>query len=433
LGQDIRRGMRENASRGFFNHSLAPYGLHRVPVKDGTKMRWTLSPDEDDSASIQAIRRIFDLAMKDLGCKEIAKKINEEGYRNRNGNLWNGTTIHQSLTNEAYCGTLVWGGRQGRPAAKSGIEPVRVENAWPAIIPRETFDIIRQKMNGKSPKKVHPRIVASFYILSGILYCSCGHAMIGRSAKSRKYHYYQCNHNFKMGNNACKARMIPKDKLEQAVLEQLKKAVLTEDNLRELVKLVNEELIASHKGLRERLKVIDDELNDVRSRLSKLYDTLETGMLSVEDLAPRIKELKERRDKLGEARVQAEADAVLSEVQIVDLKIVKPYVEDLRSLIDEASSSKRKAFLRSFVKRITVDGDKVTIEYRLPIPPDNNKRQVLVLPFINPSGAGGIRTPDLLRAREALSRLSYSPICKKIIATRGWPCNRGGISGFRAL
>lgn len=94
LGQDSRRGIRENASRGFFNHSMASYGLHRVPVKDGVKTRWTLSPDADDSVSVRVIRRIFDLAMKDYGCNEIAKKINKEGYRNRNDNLWNGTTVH---------------------------------------------------------------------------------------------------------------------------------------------------------------------------------------------------------------------------------------------------------------------------------------------------------------------------------------------------
>ena len=277
LGQDIKRGMRENASRGFFNHSKAPYGLHRVPVKDGSKMRWKLAPDRDDSTSVQVIRRIFDLAMKNLGCKEIAKTVNAEGYRNRNGNLWSGTTVHLVLTNEAYCGVLVWGGRQGRLAAKSGVEPIRVENAWPAVIPKETFTLIRQKMSSKSPKSIHPRIVASFYILSGILYCSCGHAMIGRSAKSHKYYYYHCNHNYKMGNTACNARMLPKDKLECAVLEQLKKVVLTEDNLRELVQLVNEELKDGHKGLKERVKGIDIELGDVRSRLLRLYESLETG------------------------------------------------------------------------------------------------------------------------------------------------------------
>ena len=33
--------------------------------------------------------------------------------------------------------------------------------------------------------------------------------------------------------------------------------------------------------------------------------------------------------------------------------------------------------------------------------------------FRPPGGAEGTRTPDLLRAREALSQLSYSPICQK--------------------
>jgi DNA invertase Pin-like site-specific DNA recombinase len=32
LGQDIKRGMRENASRGFFNGSRPPYGFCKVAV-----------------------------------------------------------------------------------------------------------------------------------------------------------------------------------------------------------------------------------------------------------------------------------------------------------------------------------------------------------------------------------------------------------------
>ena len=35
------------------------------------------------------------------------------------------------------------------------------------------------------------------------------------------------------------------------------------------------------------------------------------------------------------------------------------------------------------------------------------------LNIIHQSGAEGTRTPDLLRAKEALSQLSYSPICQK--------------------
>ena len=37
------------------------------------------------------------------------------------------------------------------------------------------------------------------------------------------------------------------------------------------------------------------------------------------------------------------------------------------------------------------------------------KKSLGVLPMVTLGGAEGIRTPDLLRAREALSQLSYSP------------------------
>jgi hypothetical protein len=40
------------------------------------------------------------------------------------------------------------------------------------------------------------------------------------------------------------------------------------------------------------LDVIDAELRDARVRLSRLYDALETGKIELDDLAPRIKELK---------------------------------------------------------------------------------------------------------------------------------------------
>ena len=97
-------------------------------------------------------------------------------------------------------------------------------------------------MQARRPEAVHPRTVPSFYLLSGLLYCSCGRGMIGRSAKSHQYYYYQCNHNCREGKDACNSGLIPKDKIESAVLEQLKEVVLSESNLKELVKLINEDI-----------------------------------------------------------------------------------------------------------------------------------------------------------------------------------------------
>ena len=59
MAQDIRRGMREAASRGFWLHSRAPYGYRKVRVKDGTKKRIRL---ELDPPADSVVRRMFRLA-----------------------------------------------------------------------------------------------------------------------------------------------------------------------------------------------------------------------------------------------------------------------------------------------------------------------------------------------------------------------------------
>ena len=147
-------------------------------------------------------------------------------------------------------------------------------------------------MSARRPTAVHPRVLTSFYLISGLLYCSCGKAMIGRSAKSHKFYYYTCNRSFKQGKDACGARSLPKQKLEQLVIDRIKEKVLDDEVLTQLVVLVNEDLDAADASYTEKLETIDTELRDVNSRLARLYDALETGRLDMSDLAPRIRELR---------------------------------------------------------------------------------------------------------------------------------------------
>ena len=228
--------------------------------------------------------------------------------------------------------------------------------------------------------------------------------MIGRSAKSHQYFYYTCNGGFKKGKDACNARALPKDKLEQMVIEQVKHRVLNQQSLEELVGLVNMELDSTHDILREKLDAIDAELNDVEVRLSKLYDALETEKLSLDDLAPRIKELRVRRDELSKARLLVEAEKVTRVIRHVDAKIVKAYARDLECLLGEVDVLESKAFLRSFIKRIEIDGGSAKIHYTLPMPPDGKAKESLgVLPMVTFGGEGGTRTPTPFEAHDPKS------------------------------
>ncbi len=53
--------------------------------------------------------------------------------------------------------------------------------------------------------------------------------------------------------------------------------------------------------------------------------------------------------------------------------------------------------------------NRVQVEADMVVQGEKGTMAAEVLPIVTPGGAEGIRTPDLLRAREALSQLSYSP------------------------
>ena len=116
--------------------------------------------------------------------------------------------------------------------------------------------------------------------------------MVGRSAKSHRYYYYTCNRSCKQGREACNSRILPKDKIERLVIDQIKSKVLDRQCIEELVKLVNVELDTGHVLIKEKISNIDSEIHEVENRLARLYDALESGKLDLNDLAPRIKELR---------------------------------------------------------------------------------------------------------------------------------------------
>ena len=176
--------MRESASRGFLVHSGTPFGYRRIKVKDGKAERATL---EVDPHSAPIVKRIFHLALRGNGLKEIAKALNADGIASPKGKRWGTTTLHKVLVNEAYTGTLVWGVSSART---KGLLAIRIEDAWPAIVDRENYEQVKAQLRARSPKITNPRRVASSYLLSGLAHCgSCGKALIGLQAKSGKFDY----------------------------------------------------------------------------------------------------------------------------------------------------------------------------------------------------------------------------------------------------
>ncbi|MCH7786921.1 MAG: hypothetical protein IIC22_05365, partial [Chloroflexi bacterium] len=125
------------------------------------------------------------------------------------------------------------------------------------------------------------------------------------------------------------------------------------------------------ESLYANLKILDRELGDVERRLARLYDSLETGKLSLDDLAPRIKELRSRQDGIRRSKSDAEDDIANQGHQQLDATLVKTYAKDLGKLLEASDPAEGKDFIRSIVRRIEIEEGTATMHYRLPMPPGN--------------------------------------------------------------
>ena len=377
LGQEVTRGMREAASRGFFLGSRAPFGYKRVKVKDGAKERPTLVVDP---ATAPVVKEIFQSSLRGNGLKEICKELNYRGITNR-GKRWYKSGLSYLLTNEAYTGTAVWG-RTNK--GKKASDPVRVEGAWPALVSRELFDDVQQAMRDRAPKVQKPGVVGSKFLLSGLLKCGvCGRAYMGQGAKSGQFAYYICGTLYREGAGTCQARYLNATKVEDFIIEKIRERILTEEVIVELVTLVAEEIDSMAGELAGRLEVVEAELGDVRRRLERLYEALETSDLTLEALSPRILSLRHREEQLEAARYDAASQLEQRRVDLPTTKEIKEYVSDFREFLKEGTIPERKALIRNFVEGIEVVGDEATLTYTIPMPNDGvSQESASVLDFV---------------------------------------------------
>ena len=404
LAQEVLRGMREAATRGFWMTTYAPYGYRRVYVQDGIKKRPKLELNPPADA---VVRRIFDMVLQGKSILDVTKTLNAEGIPTTNGKKWLKTTIHTMLDHEAYTGTLVWGAK-----AKDGAPPVRVEDAHPAIVSKRDFQKARKLLASRAPKKMNPRRASSPYLLSGLVKCeTCGKAMTAAEAKSGRYTYYICHSLLKRGKGTCETPRLNAKSFEKLIVSEIRENVLTESNIRDLVKLLDEEMDGVAREQRERLETIEEELEDVKKRLGRIWQVIETTDIEMADASERIREHRERKEKLEIAA--EEARALLSDRrQFLDsADTIAAFAADMSEFLKTSELTETKAFVRSFVKEIVVKPGRAAIVYSIPTPDDSpaggaDAVEIAlnggVMNSVRHGGQYWTRTSDLLRVKQAL-------------------------------
>ncbi len=192
-------------------------------------------------------------------------------------------------------------------------------------------------------------------MFSGLVKCyRCETLLSGQDAKRGRLHYYVCQSLLKRGKDGCDTPRLNARRFEELIARRIRSSILTEGTIGNLAKVVATELDGLVREQRRRLETVEAELADVRRRLGRLWDIVETAADVPSDMDLRIKANTERRSLLDASL--KEAQSILSQRKSVrnNLEAIVALAQDMGECLNESQLSERKAFAETFVKDIVV-------------------------------------------------------------------------------
>ena len=251
---------------------------------------------------------------------------------------------------------------------------MRVEKAFPATVTKAQFDRVNRIMRSRAPKVSNPRRVGSTFLLSGLVKCyRCKRALSGRYSSRGTFPYYVCHSFVKRAPGSCDSPRVDARQFEELVVGLIRSNILTEGNIRSLVNVVDEQMDDVAGDERKRLETIESELTDVRGRLDRLYDLVETTTeFNMADFADRIRGHKERKERLESAAEGSRAILAQRRAVLDDVKTITAYAQDMSRFLKKSEHDRSAGpSSRPFVKEIELLPDNAVVRYSVPMPDDS--------------------------------------------------------------
>jgi len=358
------------------------YGYDYTPIeKDGHRRvrNGFFSINEEEAA---VVRMVYEwVGIECVSLREVIRRLYQMGIppRKQKRPTWTKGPVSRLLQNETYTGRHHYYKREAvvpkNPMAKTVVKyrqrhsektsrRVRDKSEWlmvkvPRIVEDDLFEKVQAQL--KLNSKYSPRNKRHPYLLTGLIYCSCGERRVGDGPDGKKY--YRCTarlHSFPI-EARCRLGGINVDVVDALCWERLA-ALLSDPKLidMQIKRYLRKRLRDIQNGpdevqIRQNLKALDDE----ERRYAKMYGQT---MMSDDVYKERISNVKERRNGLKKLKVQN--DEVAAKINQIDPQAL---TTTFRSLLTDMEFKDKQFVTRKITDRIVATKEEVTIHGFLPI------------------------------------------------------------------
>ena len=271
--RDSWRGLLVNANDCKAQGGKPPFGY-----SIGVDRKYVINEEE-----AEVVRIVFDMTIKGYSYREIAKYLNDNGYRNKGKEFK--IYFTDMLRNEKYTGVYIWNLRERKDKLgirtnrkyKPSNEIIKIEGGMPKIIDKDIFEKVQQIMNERKINYKYKGPKAK-YLLSRVLFCgNCGYSVSGgytwSGSNKNLRKYYKC------GNKKCKCKDINMCYLDKYVKDLIYKMILNPNATDSYQQFINtyqeirkQELDEKIQQIQDDKKRLKEEFKDLASRLNSAFD-----------------------------------------------------------------------------------------------------------------------------------------------------------------
>ena len=267
------------------------------------------------------VRHIFNKYLDGKGLHIIARELNAEGHKTKNGNSeWTNKSIRTILQNEKYVGDLLQKKTitpdfltHKKQYNRGEEEMVYIKDHHEPIIDRKTFDFVQAEFKRKSEtykdsKSKH----SNRYAFSGKINCGCcGRRYVAHFRKRKdgsKRKVWNCYNSVKNGIEhevngemiGCNNKQIGNDVLECAVLQALNEISLDKETIiSQITKVVNE-IIRNREREQFDFKKAEHEIEKLKAKKLRNIDTYYDNGITQEDFKRLNEQYQNAIDRLNE-------------------------------------------------------------------------------------------------------------------------------------
>lgn len=343
LSGEVMRGMTQNALRGHYQGD-APIG-YRSP---GNK-----KPPEKDPKTIQIPIMMKDLLLSGSSLLQIARKLNEQGYRTKHGNLWDARGVRYVLENPFYTGISRWNytdrGRQLKPAD----EVIYTKGNWEPLWDKATLEEIKKHLAMNMRKTKSRDVSAAKHWLSGLLICSsCGGTLAYSGTKNSRG--FQC---WKYTKGFCnESHYIGIRPIEKMVIEYLESVLHSPAIVYTVISSASADADSKLADLEKQLQKVENKGKRIKAAYLNEIDTLE--------------EYKANKAALLEERATIEKNIKLLTISNADMskeemdKKMKQNISALLAVLqdDSADYVQKGNMMRNVVDHIVFDRGNTSLD-----------------------------------------------------------------------